>query len=403
MKQRIFENLTSLRWAAQRVYIEKRVKYIAVLCKTCPDLAVDYITVVIDATTSAQKNRDCCLEIFALSMPRLRDIESIVSTLDRVELQSVLANRESSCEASALRIVRELVNTTIPPADLLSYVKLTIPYLEDCAEYRELAYDVLMSVYKKYSAPSDDENVTALWSESARKLLAALLDLSPELQARVLRFWTEETDLGTGRLKERLIAALSLRTRTHLCMSLKEEDAYALFVPLLILQLASRSRDYTEQMFDPLHNGTYEDYRIAVSWRRRNLSHVTPMFLDSFASQMSCSLSQSVDYDREIYNPHDVLRLRATQDLQFQPTLVKDEAAEVVDSTFDNLLPDDDSELTPTTSSRRSQPPPRRFTGLRNSDDGGSFRLKQIRKNVERQEMIKQEGIKQRNSVRLCR
>ncbi|XP_014474036.1 PREDICTED: DNA-dependent protein kinase catalytic subunit-like [Dinoponera quadriceps] len=403
VKQRIFDILSSPPRTTQRsIYTEKQLKRIVVLCRTYPDLAVDYITVVIDIT-SAEKNRAYCLEVFAMSIPQLRNAASIVSNLHRVELQSVLANRESFCETIALRIVRESVDTAISPADLLPYVKLVIPYIEDNSmEHRGLAYDVLMSVYKKYSADSDDESATTLRSESTRNLLAALLDPSQELQARVLRFWTEETDLGTDRSKERLIAVLDLRTKTNARMSLKEEDAYTLLVPLLMLQLASLSRDYTEKVFDvPLHNCTYEDYRIAVRWRRPNLSLATPMFVNSLASQMSCTLS--VDNNYGTYDPsHEALRLRATQDLQFEPTMIDDDEAANMD---DNSLLNDTFDR-PTTSSRQSRPTStvRRFPRfLKSPDVGEKIRNQHIQKNLEWQEMIKQENIKQRNSASLTR
>lgn len=403
VKQKIFDILSSPPRTAQRaVYTERQVARIVLLCRVCPDLAVDYVTAVIDVT-SAKKNRGCCLEIFALSIPRLRDADSIVRDLDRVELRSVLTNRESFCEATALRIVRELVGTAIAPAVLLPYVKLAIPYLDDnSAEHRGLVYDLLMSVYKKYSTDSDDESATTLRSESARQLLTALLDPSEKLQARVLRFWTEETDLSAGRSKERLTALLNLRTKIHPLVN--QEDAYALLVPLLILELASRSRDYTEKMFDSLGRGTYEDYRIAVTWSRQNLSHVAPMFVDSFASQMSCTLSQSIDRGTSDYRS-GVLKLRATQDPQFEPTVTDDEAANVVDATTTFSNDDGFDRVTLGPSPRRPQQAcGRRFPRFLSSADAGEqIRHKHIQENVQRQEMIKQENIKQRNSVRLYR
>ncbi|XP_025160252.1 DNA-dependent protein kinase catalytic subunit isoform X2 [Harpegnathos saltator] len=419
VKQKIFNILNSPPKTTQRlVYIEKQLKRIVVLCKICPDLAVDYITIVIDIT-STDKNRDYCLEIFALAMPQFCDATIILSNLHRIELQSVFTNREVLCEAKALQIVHKLVNTAISPADLLPYVKLTISCLEDdSTEHRKLVYNVLMSVYKKYFADSDDENVTILRSESARKLVVGLLDPSEELQTRILRFWTEETDLSTKKSKERLIAVLNLRTKMNLHMNIKEEDAYTLFVPLLILQLTKESRDYNEKMFHPLHNCTYEDYEISVFWRRRNLRYVTPMFVDSLASQMSCTLSQSVDDDRRIYKhpasshypPYGVPRLRATQDLQFEPTMLDDEVAMDMDvtATLNNPLLDDRFQRPTTSSGRSSQlanSQSRRLPGFSasSSDVGEYIRRQHVRKNMERQEMMKQEHIRQRNSVKLYR
>jgi len=407
LKEGIFDILGSV---SLSINISIKMKCIAVLCRTYPEIAVDYIDVIIRAMMKSSLERSYCLEIFALAMPRL-DAKEVVSNLHRMKLQEILTNRVPSCEKLALQIVRDMV-TIVLPKDLFPYMTRVIPYVKDnITEHRELVYDIFMRLHKRYSANitvDDDAIMQNLLSISVRNLLTGVLDPSHELQDRILKFWTEEKSLNTERSKDRLVALLDMPQIT-------EEDAFAPFVALLMLQLTTKSIDYTRKMFDaPLQDSsTFEEYRIAVSWRRRNLSCVTPMFVDSLASQMSYNtFSQSVDNDlRSTYMAstfsyprisHLPLRLRATQDLQFEPTLVdnNDDATTSHDTGFDRTII--------ASSSRQSLQMPtghERFTRIlaSKSDVTNRIRDAQIRKNVQQEERIKQENIRQRSSVKLYR
>ncbi|XP_028047125.1 DNA-dependent protein kinase catalytic subunit isoform X2 [Monomorium pharaonis] len=394
----------------------KQIKRIAVLCRTYPEVALDYINVTISANDLA---RSYCLEIFMLAISRF-STEELVNNLRRMELQRILTNRESSCEKMALRIVRDIV-TTVVPTDLLPYVNLVIPYVKDSiTEYRELVYDILMKIYKRYSTDitaDDDVIVQNLLSISVQNLLVGLLDPSHDLQDKILKFWTEETSLSTEKSKDRLIALLAMHSQVT-----TEVDAFATFVALMMLQLTTKSIDYTSKMFDaPLQDSCiFEKYKIPVSWRRRNLSCITPMFVDSLASQLSySSFSQSVDYN-DLYGTcltptfsyprllHGGLKLRATQDLQFEPTLDDDNAADV-GTTFNILSYDIGFDRTTIQSTSRQSlqvaPRQKRFTRIlaNTSDVANIYRNEQIRKNEQRTERIKQENARQRSSVKLYR
>jgi len=385
-----------------------QIKCIAALCRTYSEVAVDYINVIISAMAKGVK-KSYCLEIFTLAMPRL-DANEVVSKLHHMKLQEILTNRIPSCEKLALRIVRDIVAILLPK-DLFPYMSRVIPYVKDnITEHRELVYDIFMRLHKRYSANitvDDDAIMQNLLSISMRNLLTGVLDPSHELQDRILKFWTEERSLNTERSKDRLVALLDMPQIT-------EEDSFAPFVALLMLQLTTKSIDYTRKMFDaPLQDSsTFEEYRIAVSWRRRNLNCVTPMFVDSLASQMSYNtFSQSVDNDlRGTYMTptfsyprisHGV-RLRATQDLQFEPTLFdnNDDPTTSYDTGLDRTIIASSSRQSLQTPTRHE-----RFTRIlaSKSDVTNRIRDAQIRKNVQQEERIKQENIRQRSSVKLYR
>ncbi|XP_071565051.1 DNA-dependent protein kinase catalytic subunit [Temnothorax nylanderi] len=417
VKDKIFAILGSVSANRTEVCMTKQVKRVAVLCRTYPEVAKDYINVTINAMAKCLE-RSYCLEIFALAMSKM-SAEEIVNNLCHMELQRILMNRESSCEKIALQIVRDMV-AIVSPTNLLPYVELTLPYIkENIMEHRELVYDILMRIHKRYSADiaDDDATVRNLLFVSVQNLLAGLLDPSSDLQDRILKFWTEETSLDTNSSKERLIALLAM----HSSQMTTDEDAFAPFVALLMLQLATKSIDYTRKMFDePLQNNcNFEEYKIAVSWRRRNLSCMTPMFVDSLASQMSYStFSQSVDNDlyktymtptcsHSRFSHRAPARLRATQDLQFEPTFLEDDDAADVATTLD--ISSDDTGFDRGSIASSSRRPPQtgheRFTRIlaNTSNVSNIIRNQQIQKNVERAEKIKQESIRQRSSVKLYR
>lgn len=417
VRKRIFDILGS---TSLSLNVSKQMKCVAVLCRNYPEIATDYINVAINAMAKCLA-RSSCLEIFTLAMSRL-SAEKIVNNLHHMNLQQILTNRVPSCEKMALQIVRDMV-ATVSSTDLLPYVNLSLSYVKDnITEHRELVYDILMRINKRYSADiaDNDATVQTLLSVSIRNLLAGLLDPSPDLQDRILKFWTEETSLDTEKSKDRLITLLAM----HSSQMTTEEDAFAPFVILLMLQLATKSIDYTKKIFDgPLQDScTFEEYEIAVSWRRRNLSCMTPMFVDSLASQMSYStFSQSVDNDlyrtymvptfSYLHLSHGIpLRLRATQDLQFEPTLLDDDDDDDAAATKLDISSHDTGfdRTTIASSSRESlqtMTGHKKFTRIlkNTSDIANVFRHHQIRKNVLRAERIKQENIRQRSCVKLYR
>lgn len=413
VKQKIFAILGS----TNPRHMMKQIKCIAVLCRTYPEVAMDYINVTIIAMSNGLA-RSYCLEIFTLVMPKL-SAKEVVNNLHHMELQRILTNRVPSCEKMALQIVRDMVAIVLP-INLEHYVNLAIPYIKDnITEHRELVYDILMKIYKRWTSADNDMTVQNLLSISKQNLLAGLLDPSHDLQDRILKFWMEETSLGTERSKDWLIALLAM----HSPRMTMEVDAFATFVALLMLQLTTRSIYYTSKMFDtPLQDScTFEKYSIPVSWRRRNLNCVTPMFIDSLASQLSYStFSQSVDYNdlrgtymtptfsypRLSHGVHP--RLRATQDLQFEPTLLDDDdAADNVTLDISSRDTEFDRTAIPSTSrqSLQTASSQRRFTRIlaNTSDVANINRHEQIRKNVQRAERIKQENVRQRSSVKLYR
>jgi len=398
-------------------YIAKQMKRIVVFCRIYPQVAVDYINVVISAMAK-NIERPHCLEIFELSMQKL-NAQDLMDNLRHLELQSVLANRTPFCEETGLKIVRSAV-ITISPADLLPYVNLAVSYIKDSRrEHRQMVYDILMNVYKRYSASiaDDDANVRALLSISQQYLISGLLDPSQELQERILTFWAEETDLCTEKSKELLFALLQKLSQQTIAIMISE-DAFTSFIALLMLQLATKSVNYTKKIFDsPLYNSCiFRDYSISVSWQRQNLSCMTPMFVNSLASQMSRSLTFSQNIDNNLYNTYTTTSyLQSSQNTSPRSRLMQNLQSESIDNnnittTMNtatmsdiSLFNDRFTETTASLTNRSSQITSSRKFRRYKANSSDANRCRQIQKNAQQMEMIKQENIRQRNSIKLHR
>ena len=108
-------------------------------------------------------------------------------------------------------------------------------------------------------------------------------------------------------------------------------------------------------------------------------------------------LSSDISYTKSIYESNVELELQATQELEFEPTY----ANETFIETFNNLEQGDIFKI-----SKVPQPAynkkSKRF--LRNVNDVSAImRQKEIKKNIQHTEMIKEEIIRQRSNVKLCR
>jgi len=396
-------------------YIAKQMKRIAVLCRTYPQVAIDYINIVISAMAK-NIERPRCLEIFELSMQRL-NAQDLMDNLRHLKLQSVLANRIPFCEETGLKIVRSAV-TIILPTDLLPYINLAVSYIKDSyKERRQIVYDILMNVYKRYSISiaNDDANIHTLLSISKQYLISGLLDPSQDLQERILTFWAEEADLPTEKSKELLLALLQ-KLSPQTIATMMSEDAFTSFIALLMLQLATKSVNYTKKIFDsPLYSSCiFKEYSVSVSWQRQNLSCMTPMFVNSLASQMSYSFSQNVD--NNLYNTYIATSyLQSSQNTSPKPQSMQNLQSESIDNNtattmnatmFDtSLFNDKFAQTTTFLMNRTSQIASSQNRKFRRSEANSSDanRRRQIEKNAQQMEMIKQENIRQRNSIKLYR
>lgn len=396
-KSIIIEKIRNILRQMQMKFENRQMKCIRALCKNYPAAAMIYFEfVTINIFKVDAQGKSNCLEIFLLCIPNL-DSDQLLKELSYIKFHDLLRNKILSCEKIALKIIDSLV-LVLSPSNILSFITLVRPYTKhEFSEYREIVYSIFINIFKKYIADiSENNEIKELVYISKEILLNGILDPTETLQEMILNFWTQDAQL-TNTCKERLLEILDVYTPSA-------GQNFLPFTFLLISDLIKKSANYTRTMFEPLYNCSYRDYKIALSWRTKNLGSKAPLFAPSLTSQMNQTftqmnttlLSSDISYTRSIYESNVELEIQATQELEFEPTYTNETFTE----TFNNLQ--NDIFKIPKVPQPAYNKKSKRF--LCNVNDvSAAMRQKEIKKNIQHREMIKEEIIRQRSSVKLYR
>ena len=415
----IINKIRSVLRQMQTTYEIRQIKCIRALCKNYPAAAITYFPFVTANIFRVDvQGMSYCLEIFLLCIPNL-STDEILKELRYMKFHDFLANKVLLCEKAALKIIDSLVHI-LPSTDIWTYVTLVSPYTKhNLSEYREIAYSIFINICKKYAEHSSENNeIEDLMQTSKEILFNGILDPTETIQEMILKFWTQNAKL-TNTCKERLLEILNIYTPNI-------GQNFLPFILLLMIDLIKKSNDYTHTMFEPLHDCNYRDYQIALLWRTKNLESKAPLFAPSLASQMnqmftqmnttSPDMSFNLTYTKS--NSDDELKLQMTQELDFEPTYTDDTSLASVsileqDNTFKvpkvpkipkvpkvpkiSKVPKVPKVPQPAHNKRS-----KRF--LRSSSDiSANIRQKEIKRNIWHAEMIKEESVRQRSSVKLYR
>ncbi|XP_029034556.2 DNA-dependent protein kinase catalytic subunit-like [Osmia bicornis bicornis] len=385
LRERIIGNIRRILREIKTKFESRQIKCILALCKNYQKAAKIYFEIAFSNIFKVDAlSRSNCLEIFLHCIPSL-SINEMLNELDYMKFADILKNKVLLCEEVALKIIDSLA-PILPPSNILTFANLVPPYTKnELSKYRELAYSIFKRIYIKYvTDTSNDDDIKKLMLLSTEVLLNGVLDPSETLQNKILDFWTQDAQL-TNTCKERLLEILSKCTPAV-------SNNFLPFILLMILDLPKKSSNYNEKLFEPLHNCSYRDYKIALSWRTKNLGSKAPLFAASLTSQMNQTFTQISS--AFTYDPNTQLQLQATQDLEFEPTYIDGESVQPPEYDGVFKIP---ALLQP--SSNKTSP---RF--IANSHEvSATAREKEIQKNIHRHRMIKEEKTRQRNSVKLYR
>ncbi|KAM5158207.1 DNA-dependent protein kinase catalytic subunit [Mantella aurantiaca] len=253
-----------------------------------------------------------CLEII---MFRAEEIPDLYTELKNKDFKQIMSNRDDERQRVCLDIIYKMLSK-LKPSELHEILpSVTAFSSHNFPVCRKLMYDILMWIYDNYRDPesqldNDSQNVFNIAKEA---LLEGLVDENTEIQLIVRNFWSNETRLPTGTM-DRMMAMLSSLYST------KIERHFLSLATNLLLEMTSRSPDYVRQMFEhPLSECKFQDYTVDSNWRYRS-TVLTPMFVETQASQSSYrSRTQGSLSETEI-EPGQA-QLRATQQhYQFTPT-----------------------------------------------------------------------------------
>uniref|UniRef100_A0A803SLW3 DNA-dependent protein kinase catalytic subunit n=1 Tax=Anolis carolinensis TaxID=28377 RepID=A0A803SLW3_ANOCA len=218
-----------------------------------------------------------CLEVV---LCRAHEIEDLYLQLKSKEFTQIMSHRDDERQTVCLDIVYKILPKLKPSEvkDLLPTVTGFISHPSPLC--RERMYDILMWLYDNYrdSESQADAVSSDVFQVAKENLLQGLIDENSGLQLIVRNFWSDDTRLPANTFDRMLMLLSSL-------YSVKIETQYLSLATNFLLEMTSKSPDYSRKMFEyPLSECKFQEFAIDSDWRYRN-TILTPMFVETQASQ----------------------------------------------------------------------------------------------------------------------
>ncbi|XP_051625579.1 DNA-dependent protein kinase catalytic subunit isoform X2 [Manacus candei] len=252
-----------------------------------------------------------CLEVIMCRAEEVPDLHLQLKSKDFIQIMN---HRDDERQRVCLDIVYKML-AKLKPLELKELLPGVTGFISHPSVIcRQRMYDILMWIYDNYSDPESqaDDDSKEILKVAKEMLLQGLIDENTELQLIVRNFWSEETRLPTNTLDRMLSLLNSL-------YSTKIETQYLSLITNFLLEMTSKSPDYSRKIFEhPLSECKFQDFVIDSSWRYRS-TVLTPMFVGTQASQSihkNLSQERSPSASGSVGGP-----VRATQrQYEFTPT-----------------------------------------------------------------------------------
>ncbi|XP_034980550.2 DNA-dependent protein kinase catalytic subunit [Zootoca vivipara] len=218
-----------------------------------------------------------CLEVV---MCRAQEIADLYLQLKSKDFTQVMNHRDDERQTICMDIVYKML-PNLKPAEVRELLPAVTGFISHPSPVcRGRMYDILMWLYDNYRDPESqaDEDSSDVFKLAKEVLLQGLVDENSGLQIIVRNFWSDETRLPANTLDRMLTLLSSL-------YSVKIETQYLSLATNFLLEMTSKSPDYSRKMFEyPLSECKFQDFAIDSSWRYRS-TVLTPLFVESQASQ----------------------------------------------------------------------------------------------------------------------
>ncbi|XP_051784693.1 DNA-dependent protein kinase catalytic subunit [Erpetoichthys calabaricus] len=218
-----------------------------------------------------------CLEIL---MSRADETPDFYMHLKTKNFSQIMSHRDEARQQVCLDIIHKIL-AKLKPDELKELLEPIIAFIQHPSPVcREKMYDILMWIYDNYrdEESQKDPISSEVFCLSKENLLQGLMDENQPLQLYVKNFWSHETRLPINTLERMLVIFRSM-------YSSKIESEYLSLATNLLLEMTSRSPDYTRDIFEyPLSECKFQDYTIHSNWRDRS-TILTPMFVETQATQ----------------------------------------------------------------------------------------------------------------------
>ncbi|XP_029447109.1 DNA-dependent protein kinase catalytic subunit isoform X2 [Rhinatrema bivittatum] len=220
--------------------------------------------------------KTCCLEVV---MCRAEEIPDLYIQLKSKDFNQIMSHRDDDRQKVCLDIIYKML-PKLKPEELLELLKSVTTFSNHPSPVcRERMYDILMWIYDNYrdSESQKDNDSQEVFKLANDVLLQGLIDENTGLQLIIRNFWSDETRLSVITI-DRMLTLLSS------FYSPKIESHYLSLATNFLLEMTSKSPDYTREMFEhPLSECKFQDYTVDSNWRYRS-TVLTPMFVETQAS-----------------------------------------------------------------------------------------------------------------------
>ncbi|KAI1243372.1 hypothetical protein IHE44_0000969 [Lamprotornis superbus] len=252
-----------------------------------------------------------CLEVIMCRAEEVPDLHLQLRSKDFIQIMN---HRDDERQRVCLDIVYKMLSK-LKPLELKELLPGVTGFISHPSVIcRQRMYDILMWIYDNYSDPESqaDDDSQEILRVAKEMLLQGLIDENAELQLIVRNFWSHETRLPTNTL-DRMLSLLSSLYST------KIETQYLSLITNFLLEMTSKSPDYSRKIFEhPLSECKFQDFVVDSSWRYRS-TVLTPMFVET---QASPSIHRNLSQERSLSPSGSVGgQVRATQrQYEFTPT-----------------------------------------------------------------------------------
>ncbi|XP_063698060.1 DNA-dependent protein kinase catalytic subunit-like [Culicoides brevitarsis] len=186
----------------------------------------------------------------------------------------------------ALHIINRALPLITPTEVLFLFTDVTALINDASSQVREIVYEILIFIYKNLAGKVDLRNI----DRTGAYLLEGILDSNPEIQARLIKFWSDPEQLPLG---------LDKRMEKLFCQIYKH-DAKNFLTAATLLLLHPAIVDPTSALplfhYTPPEDVKHVEKRIDTNWRRNASLTRPPLFVETKTLRQTIqTLSSQVD------------------------------------------------------------------------------------------------------------
>nr|XP_018915697.1 PREDICTED: DNA-dependent protein kinase catalytic subunit-like [Bemisia tabaci] len=313
--------LNSVKTLMQRIYKPTEPKFYRCLLKislSFPPVVKEFLRQMIVNFTGTKNNnlQEKCLDLLQLSIDSTgSDLCELLQEVQIIDLwMNYLSTSGSQCHLAALKLFAKLLLNNLLPTDLQKKVIAVFLNLVSSSkrdESRKIIFETVSILYSRYcNNPAIEDNIKNRCKEI---LIRGLVDRNAEIQKSLYEFWMKDNVLPEKSIDRLRFVISNMYIRDI-------EYAFLGYCLRFVLDCAEQTLSCRENIFDfPLANCNLFELPINAAWKRQHASFV-PLFADT--TQRS---SQSSSFS-------DSAQVRATQSLEFAPTV----ASDAVSDNFDH-------------------------------------------------------------------